>query len=196
MKQLSFIIPMSQWETRSGRCTKLHRQNLVQEQECWAVFHSPSLFFFFLTAYRSLAQKLVCFEPPAPLLWGLRGSGWFSVRCFFWYDRCSPRLANHLTSPKSQFSLWSKWTWASGPSASQFLLISVRSAEGLLDPGWYHLSGSAVPQSPECLASHWLGAQSDPCILSQMLEGSAHDRTSLPDEEEAESERQRVRDGS
>lgn len=71
------IIPMSQWENWEIVKVLSDRQTLVQEQECWAVFHSPSFVFSFLTAYRSLAQKLALFWTSLPpSLWSLRGSGW------------------------------------------------------------------------------------------------------------------------
>lgn len=52
------IIPMSQWENWEIVKVLCNRQTLVQEQECWAVFHSSSFVFSFLTAYCSLTWKL------------------------------------------------------------------------------------------------------------------------------------------
>ena len=108
------ILPMSQWENWTIVKVLSDRQTLVQEQKCWAVFHSSFFLFFNSLPFfhpEACFALLFCFESPCPAPYeAWEALAGFSRECFSCYDRCSSLPCKPFDFPVRQFSLWNKWT--------------------------------------------------------------------------------------
>lgn len=192
---------MSQWENWEIVKVLSDRQTLVQEQKCWAVFHSSFFLFFNSLPFfnpEACFALLFCFESPCPPPYeAWEALAGFSRECFSCYDRCSSLPCKPFDFPVRQFSLWSKWTQRVSKQQWLILALSLRLGWGSADPGWYYLSGSASSYKSRW-AWHLIdwGLTSDPRILIVARRQCLHRTSTSHDDRRGRERDRRVRDDS